>query len=151
MNVLDGMDVEEIICVGLEYGDDFHECVEEVAQEKNIDSGVILSGIVTFYVARIHYVTHTDFPSNDRIVEKEGPIELTSVSGIIADGQPHMHCNMAIRGEEVFSGHLEPGCKILYLGEVVIAKLRGRSLSRDKHPELGTPRLIDAHASGQTE
>jgi hypothetical protein len=142
MNIIDGLDIEEIICIGLEYGDDFHECVEQVAREKDIESGVVLSGIGTFYEARIHYVTHTQFPADDKFVTMEGPIELTSVSGIIADHQPHMHCTMAARGKEVFNGHLEPGCRILYLGEVVIAKLSGQHLTRTTHPEHGTPLLV---------
>ena len=143
MNVISGMDIEEIVCIGMSYGDDFHECIESVAQEQNIKSGVILSGIGTFYKARIHYITHTSFPTEDRFVEMEGPIELCSVSGIIADGKPHMHCTMAVRGKELFAGHLEPGCKILYLGEAAIARLGGRILVREKHPEYRTPYLTN--------
>ena len=127
--------------MGFDYGDDFHECIERAAREKDIQSGAILSGIGTFYRARIHYITHTDFPAGNKFVELEGPIELCSVSGIIADHKPHMHCTMALRGDELFSGHLEPGCKILYLGEVVIARFSGKALTREKHPERGTPRL----------
>ena len=141
MQVLDGLQIDEIICVGMEYGDDFHECVEKVARDLDVQSGVILSGIGTFYEARIHYITHTSFPGDDRFVEMRGPIELCSVSGIIADYKPHMHCTMAVRGNELFAGHLEPGCNVLYLAEAVIAKFSGTQLVRDKHPELGTPRL----------
>jgi len=142
MNVIDGMQIEEIICVQFDYGDDFHKVIEQVAREKDIQSGVILSAIGTFDHARIHYITHTEFPSDDKFVEMEGPIELCSVSGIIADYQPHMHCTMAVRGKELFSGHLEPGCNILYLGEVVIGRLSGKALARDRHPTRGTPRLV---------
>jgi predicted DNA-binding protein with PD1-like motif len=142
METIDGMQLEEIICVRLDYGDDFHECIEQVARERDIQSGVILSGIGTFDRARIHHITHTRFPAEDKFVELEGPIELVSVSGIIADYQPHMHCTMAVRGDELFSGHLEPGCNILYLGEVVIGRLSGKRLTRDRHPERDTPRLV---------
>ncbi|MFO7958203.1 MAG: DNA-binding protein [Candidatus Brocadiia bacterium] len=141
MDIIDGMDIEEIICVYMEYGDDFHECIEEAAREKDVQSGAVLSGIGTFDKARIHHITHTGFPANDEFVTLEGPIELVSVDGIIADYQPHMHTTMALRGTELFSGHLEPGCRVLYLAEVVIAKFSGRQLARDEHPEHGTPRL----------
>lgn len=141
MDILDGMEIEEIICVYMEYGDDFHECIERVAREKDIRSGAILSGVGTFDRARIHHITHTGFPSDDKFVEIEGPVELCSVDGIIADHKPHMHCTMALRGDELFAGHLEPGCHVLYLAEVVIARFAGRSLVRDRHPEHGTPRL----------
>lgn len=141
MNIIDGMGIEEIVCVYMEYGDDFHECIEQAAREKGIHSGVILSGIGTFDRARIHHITHTAFPAEDEFVTLEGPVELCSVDGIIADYQPHMHTTMAVRGTELFSGHLEPGCRVLYLAEVVIAKLAGRRLEREEHPEHGTPRL----------
>ena len=141
MDIIDGMKVEEIICVYMEYGDDFHECIEKAARERDIRSGAILSAVGTFDRARIHHITHTDFPSDDRFVELEGPIELCSVDGVIADYMPHMHCTMAVRGDELFAGHLEPGCKVLYLAEVVIARFSGRALKRDSHPRLDTPRL----------
>jgi len=141
MDAFGGMQVEDIICVYMQYGDDFHACIEKVARERDIRTGAILSGIGTFDRARIHHIVHTEFPSQDRFVELEGPIELCSVSGIIADYKPHMHCTMAVRGNELFAGHLEPGCNVLYLAEAVIAKFSGTQLVRDKHPELGTPRL----------
>ena len=143
MQIIDGLQVTEIICVALEYGDDFQECIERVCRDKDVHSGVVLSGIGTFSRARIHYITHTDFPAEDRFVELEGPIELCSVSGVIADYKPHLHCTMAVRGSEPLIGHLEPGCRVLYLGEVVIARLSGKALTRDRHPVRGTPRLVE--------
>jgi len=141
MDVMDRMQIEQILCVYMEYGEDFHEVIEQVARERDIRAGAILSGIGTFDKARIHHITHTEFPAADKLVEVEGPVELCSVSGIIADHKPHMHCTMALRGGELFAGHLEPGCRVLYLAEVVIAKFAGRDLVRDRHPKLGTPRL----------
>jgi hypothetical protein len=141
MDVMDGMQIEEILCVYMERGDDFHECVERVAEEKDIRAGAVLSGIGTFDVARIHHIAHTEFPAEDKFVTLEGPVELCSVDGIIADHKPHMHCTMALRGEELFAGHLEPGCRVLYLAEVVIARFSGKELERDRHPEHDTPRL----------
>ncbi len=141
MDIIDGIVVQEIVCVYMERGDDFHECIERAARERGIRSGAILSGIGTFDQARIHHIVHTDFPAEDKFVTIEGPVELCSVDGIIANYAPHMHCTMALRGEELFAGHLEPGCRVLYLAEVVIAKFAGRHLERDRHPEHGTPRL----------
>jgi len=141
MDVIDGMHVEEIICVYMEYGDDFLECIEQTAREKGVQSGAVLSGIGTFDRARIHHICDTDFPSTNKFVEIAGPVELCSVQGIIADGHPHLHCTMALRGDELFAGHLEPGCRVLYLAEAVIARFSGRELGRDEHPKLGTARL----------
>jgi len=141
MDIIDGIRLDKVVCVYMEYGDDFHECIERAAREKGIRSGAVLSGIGTFDKARIHHIAHTEFPPADKFVEVEGPVELCSVSGIIADYVPHMHCTMALRGDELFAGHLEPGCRVLYLAEAVIAKFTGRELERARHPQYGTPRL----------
>jgi len=141
MELIDGLRIAELVCVYMEYGDDFHECIERAARQRGIHSGAVLSGIGTFEKARIHYITHTGFPARDRVVELKGPIELCSVDGIIADYEPHMHCTMAVRGRKLFAGHLEPGCRVLYLAEAVLARFSGPALERDEHPELGTPRL----------
>ncbi len=141
MDVIDRMKVDQVFCVYMEYGDDFHECIEKAARDRGIKAGAVLSGVGTFDRARIHHITDTEFPGADKFVEMEGPIELCSVQGVIADCKPHMHCTMALRGGELFAGHLEPGCRVLYLAEAVIAKFSGRDLVRDKHPKHGTPRL----------
>lgn len=141
MDFFDDMQIEEIICAYMEYGDDFHESVEKIAKKKDIQTGAILSGAGTFDKARIHYITKKDFPAEDTVVTKEGPIELCSVDGIIADYKPHMHCTMAIWGNGLFSGHLEPGCNVLYLAEVVMAKFSGKKLERNPHSEYTTDRL----------
>lgn len=141
MEIIDGLRVEEIICLQLVYGDDFVECVERAAADKGIHSGVVVSGVGTFDRARIHYIKHTQFPAEDVFAELEGPIELCSVQGVIAGGVPHLHGTLAARGGEMLCGHLEKGCRILYLGEVVIARLGGRRLTRTRHPRYGTPCL----------
>jgi hypothetical protein len=141
MDVIDRMRIDQIFCVYMEYGDDFCECIEKVARENGIRAGAVLSGVGTFDRARIHYIAHTEFPSANKFVELEGPIELCSVDGIIADCKPHLHCTMALRGDELFAGHLEPGCKVLYLAEAVVAKFSGRDLERDTDPQNGTTRL----------
>ncbi len=141
MDIIDGLKAEELICVYMERGDDFHECIVKAAEELDIGTGVIVSAIGTFDRARIHHIVHTDFPAEDKFVTVEGPVELCSVDGIIADHQPHMHVTMALRGDELLAGHLEPGCRVLYLAEVMIARLSGPELIRDTHPEHGTPRL----------
>jgi len=142
MKIIDGMDVQEIICLYMSHGDDFLQCIESAAREKDIQSGVVLSAIGTFDRVRIRHIKHTQFPGEMASVELEGPVELCSVDGIIADYKPHLHTTMSIRGKELISGHLAEGCSILYLGEVVIAKLKGRVLAREDDPASGTPRLV---------
>ncbi len=70
----------------------------------------------------------------------EGPIELIGLQGFIVDGQPHLHVTISDT-EGAYGGHLEPGCRILYLGEVRIDVLSETGFKRLPHPELGTAQL----------
>ena len=84
---------------------------------------VVLSGIGTLDHARLHFITHTNYPPTDQFVEHDGPIELVSIQGLIADFVPHLHTCLSI-GETSYLGHLEPGCRVLYLAEIVLGHLQ---------------------------
>ena len=85
--------------------------------------GDLSSGLGTLDHARLHFITHTHYPPDDQFVEYDGPIELVSIQGLIADFVPHLHTCLSI-GETSYMGHLEPGCRVLYLAEIVIGQLR---------------------------
>ena len=70
----------------------------------------------------------------DEFVTYEGPIELLSIDGIIADFTPHLHTCISIE-DRTYMGHLEPGCRVLYVAEIAIAKLDGIKLTRTKNAE----------------
>ncbi|MCD6574296.1 DNA-binding protein [Candidatus Aerophobetes bacterium] len=138
-----GGKVEDIIFLRLDYGDDIHACVEEVAKKEDIQTGVIVSAIGTVDKARMHSITHTDFPPHDdQFSEVYGPIEVAGIHGIIADYKPHMHFTFYdYLHRETKAGHLEPGCRSLYLCELVILKIKGVSLTRISHPETKVMQL----------
>jgi len=137
MEVFRGGQVEEVIAVRLDPGDDVHECVTKVARNENVQTGVIVSGIATFDKTRWHSITTIDFPPKDKFFEMTGPTEVSGIHGIIADHKPHMHFTCAnYDTEQVISAHLEPGCKTLYLTEIVILKIRNLRLTRKLNKEL---------------
>ena len=78
----------------------------------------------------MHYILHTDFPPEDAIFTLEQPLELLSVSGIIADGEPHLHGVVSHKDNEAKGGHIEPGCEVAYLAEIVIHKFNSLKLVR---------------------
>lgn len=49
----------------------------------------------------------------------------------IADGIPHLHMVVSDH-EKAYSGHLEPGCRVLYLCEIVIQEIDEVALVRQK-------------------
>jgi predicted DNA-binding protein with PD1-like motif len=86
-------------------------------------------------------VTTTGYPAVEHFeVWDDKPLELSAISGLIADGQAHIH--MVVSDKNVaYSGHCEPGCKILYLCEVVIAEIPDGNFKRVKD-EHGINQLV---------
>ena len=80
------------VIIRLDTGDMLLESIEQVIKEAGIKDGVVVSGIGTLSDTRIHMVTTTTYPAVEIFPEwKDVPMELSSVSGIIADSVPHLH------------------------------------------------------------
>jgi len=120
----------EVIALGIAPGEMLLETVEAAVKEHDIKNGAVVSGIGTLKVARMHHIVHDRFPPEDRIFLIEKPLEVSSISGIIADGKPHLHMTVGYRDEWSVAGHVEPGCQVLYLAELVILKFNGLALDR---------------------
>ena len=145
MEWIGGGRMDEVFALRLDYGEDLCEGIETFLRENEVRNGIVLSGIATLSKARMHVVTTTGFPSKNMFLEFEGPIEICGVHGIVADYEPHLHMTFSIYGEEkTYVGHMEPGCTVLYLAELAIAKLSGMELARRVHPEKGTRLLTNA-------
>jgi len=140
METIPGARLGEVICLRLDYGEDVLEAITRACREHDVHSGVVISGIGTLYRAVMHMITTTTFPSVDRIVTMEGPLEITSIDGLIADYTPHLHLTISDT-ERAYGGHLEPGCLTMYLCEIAIARLEGLRLQRIPHPETGIRQL----------
>ncbi len=121
------------VIVRLDTGDLLLESLEQVIREADIRNGVVVSGIWTLSDTRIHMVTTTTYPAIEIYPEwKDVPMELSSISGIIADYSPHLHMVFSDT-EKTYSGHLEHGCKTLYLCEIVIEVFEKINLIREKN------------------
>jgi len=106
--------------------------VQEFIADNGIRNGVVVSGIGTLKDTTMHMVTTTTFPPVEVYPRREDEaLELTSMQGVIAAGVPHIHMNVstqALNGGN--GGHLEPGCVVLYLAEVVVLEFDGLDLAR---------------------
>ncbi len=140
MDVFASGRIGEVISLRLDQGEDVLRSIEAAAKEHDIHTGVVLSGIGTLDRARLHHITHTGYPSVNEFPEYEGPIELVSVQGMIAEYAPHLHTCISIK-ERTYMGHLEPGCRVLYLAEIAIGRLEGVRLRRVVNPETGIGQL----------
>jgi len=120
----------EVVTVGLGPGEMLLESIREVVNQQKIENGVVISGIGTLKSCQLHSVTHSDFPPNVKFFTIKKPLELSSISGIIADGEPHLHVVVSYIDEMAYSGHLENGSEVLYLAEVAILVFNDFEMSR---------------------
>jgi uncharacterized protein len=136
-----------IVCEGLgrivilrfDRGEKLREGIRSKLQELGIRNAVLLSAIGTFEKARFHRIKNTNPRAEDEIIEIEGPMELASVAGIVADGEPHFH--MVFQDlHRAYAVHLEDGSVVCYLAEIVLGELKGVELTRVRN-ELGVPVL----------
>lgn len=97
--------------------------IEKFVEETGLKHGVIVTGIATIKNCELHMVTTTTYPPVNYYDHMPNePLELSALSGVIADGDIHMH--MVVSNRKVaYSGHVEHGCTVLYLCEVVIMEI----------------------------
>jgi predicted DNA-binding protein with PD1-like motif len=107
----------------LDKGDYLLESIEEKKKKKNICNAVVLSGIGTLDYCVLHMVMTTGLPPVNHFEKWEDkPLEIASIDGIIADGIPHLHMTVSDH-QYAYAGHLEYGCRILYLWGIVITEM----------------------------
>lgn len=125
----------QIVVVGIAPGEMLLETIQKAIQDNDIQNGAVISGIGTLKTCQLHYIKDTEFPPTDIFHTLEKPLELLSVNGIIADGEPHLHVVVSCGENEVFAGHLEPDSEVLYLAEIAIQKFNELQLKRHLEPE----------------
>jgi len=129
-----------VLVIKMDQGDYVLETIKEVIAKENLKNGVVVSGIGTLDQAHLHMITTTGYPIGEyHDLRDDEPLELLSIQGFIADGVPHLHTVISNK-LETYAGHLEEGCRSLYLGEVVIMEVFGPDLYRVKN-EHGAPQL----------
>ena len=130
------------IVLKLVQGEDLLESIEELIKAESIENAVIVSGIATFDRSRLHMISTLGYPAGTYIDEKtDVPLEVVSIDGFICDGEPHIHATISDRNQ-AYGGHVLKGCRILYLGEIVIQELLGMSIHRHLN-ELGANHIYE--------
>ena len=112
------------------------ESILDVIQQKDIQDGQVFVTAGSVQQCTYHYVTSTDLQAKNVYRTVKGPFEILQAGGLIAAGEPHLHITLSSPGKGAFGGHLEKGCRVLYLAEVTIFKYAGSPLTR-KNNEHG--------------
>ena len=135
MEILPFTGKTEIVTIGFAPGEMLLESIREALKSQGITNGAVVSGIGTLKTCRMHYVEHTGFPPRDHFYILNKPLELLSVSGLIADGEPHLHIVVSCGENEVYGGHLHEGSEVLYLAEIAILVFNEHKMERQPDPE----------------
>jgi uncharacterized protein len=128
--------VQEVYRVLLDRDSLLLESIIDVVKQKNIQDGQVFITAGSVQECTYHYVTSTAVKAINAYTTVKGPFEILNAGGIIAAGEPHMHITLSSPEKGAFGGHLEKGCRVLYLAEVTILKYAGAPLSR-KNNENG--------------
>ncbi len=140
--------VGRIHILRIDPGEDVLLSVRRFLAEASVRQAVVLGAYGTLARHRIHWVRNNQIPASDIIGEGEGGIEILSMSGLVVEGQPHIHVTLSTPAG-AYGGHLEEGCIAYVLCEVFFAEVEGLALRRDRAdvsvPGMGAgkvPRLI---------
>jgi len=130
MKIFTGDKFGKVHVLRIDRGEYLLENIENFIENKNINNAVVMSAIGTVDNCVMHMVMTTTLPPVDNFVKWENkPLEIASINGVIANGSPHLHMTVSDH-EYAYAGHLEHGCRVLYLCEIVIAEMEGFNFHR---------------------
>lgn len=130
MNTIPLKSTGQYYAIHLVRGDDILKSIESFIQELQIKDGAIVSGIGTVDQCVLHFVTDASDAGAMKFREwNDVPLEVVGMQGIIADGKPHIHVTVS-DDTCSWSGHLEPGCRTLFLCEIVVLVFEGETMVR---------------------
>jgi predicted DNA-binding protein with PD1-like motif len=137
--VFGGAQIAEIYRVRLDRDDLLLESILDLIQKNHIQDGAILTAAGSLQECTFHGVVTLAAKPEQKFTTVREAMEILSISGLIADGEPHFHMTLS-NPKGAFGGHLEKGCRVLYRAELTIAKFSGVALAR-KPNEQGVPVL----------
>ena len=122
--------------VRLHRGDDLLLSIKELAQEKNIKAGVVLSAVGCVLQACLRDASGV----NVRDIEEH--CEIVSLNGTVSDKRCHLHLALSKEDLSTVGGHMVEGCIINTTCELVIGELPGQQINVEFDEETGYKELI---------
>jgi len=122
-------------------GDYIVEELRKLLREEGISTALITSGIGSLDICKLHTITNTGLPPEERYFDLVGPIEVGSLQGSVAGGEPHIHVVVDdVANDVVYVGHLEPGSRCCFRMEMGLIVLDGVKTESAINPET---QLVD--------
>ena len=123
--------VKAIHILRIDPAEDVLGSVRAFLGRSGVRQAVVVAGYGTLAASHLHWVCHNRIPTDNTFRRGEGGIEILSMNGLVADGEPHIHVTLSTP-EGAYGGHLEDGCKAYVLCEVFLAEIEGPALTRTR-------------------
>jgi predicted DNA-binding protein with PD1-like motif len=130
-------DVRKVHVLRIDPNEDVLLSVTKFVAEARIVDAVVLAGYGTLASHRLHWVADNRLPSRNAYESASRGIEILSMNGMVVDGEPHIHVALSTP-QGAYGGHLEEGCRVYVLCEVMLAEIAGPKLTR-KQVEVDVP------------
>jgi predicted DNA-binding protein with PD1-like motif len=125
------LNVSRVHILRIDPGEDVLGSVKNFLGKSGICQAIVLGGYGTLAADRLHWVTHNRIPSENVIARSEGGMEILGMSGLVVDGEPHIHITLSTQ-QGAFGGHVEEGCTAYVLCEIFFAEIQGKKLYRER-------------------
>ena len=123
-------------CIRLKRGEDLMESIKTLCRMKNIQAGVVLSGVGCISSGRIRDA------SGVNICEIAEHCEIVSLNGTVSARRCHIHIALSKEDLSTIGGHLCSGCIVNTTCELVIGELPVVAYDVEADAETGYDELI---------
>ncbi|MFI3167646.1 MAG: PPC domain-containing DNA-binding protein [Bacillota bacterium] len=123
-------------CERLKRGDDLLLKIQEIADQNNIECGVVLSAVGCVSTATVRDASGVNFQTINQ------DMEIISVMGTVSKNRTHLHVSFSKEDLSVVGGHLVCGCIVNTTCELVIAPINGVKIQTEFDSETGYDELI---------
>ena len=120
----------------LHRGDDLLLSIKDIARQKHIRAGVVLSAVGCISKGRVRDA------SGVTIRQIEDHCEIVSLNGTVSAQRCHLHIALSKEDLSTIGGHLSTGCIINTTCELVIGEIPGIRYGVEEDPETGYDELI---------
>jgi len=131
--------------IRLQPGADLRRALEEAARREAPEGAFVLCGVGSLINPRFRLA---DAPEATVL---EGPYEILTLSGSIADGIAHIHMTVAGATGSVLGGHVVYGSEVRTTVEALLQRVPGWHLSREHDAGTGFRELVVRQAAGRED
>ena len=125
------LNVKRIHILRIDPGEDVLDSVKDFLKKTGLEQAIVMGGYGTLAAHSLHWVTHNRIPTENAFARGEGGIEILGMSGLVVDGQPHIHVTLSTQ-QGAYGGHMEQGCKAYVICEIFFAEVEGKKLTRER-------------------